>query len=216
MRTHPDFKNLHIVNHPLVRHKLTWMRKSDTPTTLFRALLKEIALLMGYEITRNVPMTATPIETPLTTMNAPVLAGRKLAVVPILRAGLGMADGLLELMPSARVGHIGLFRDPATKRPQEYYVKLPDLAGRLVILCDPMLATGHSAAHAVNVLRDAGAETANIRFLSLIAAPEGVRVFTDAHPSVAMYTAHLDEKLDENAYILPGLGDAGDRLFGTR
>ncbi|MEQ8605020.1 MAG: uracil phosphoribosyltransferase [Marivibrio sp.] len=216
MRSHPDFPTLHIVDHPLVQHKLSWMRRKETPTAMFRGLLREIALLMGYEITRHVPMTTQSIETPLTDMDAPVLAGRKPAIVPILRAGLGMADGLVELMPSARIGHIGLFRDPETKRPKEYYVKLPAPGGRLFILCDPMLATGHSAAHAVDVLVREGAEEQNIRFLSLVAAPEGVKVFADAHPDVAVYTAALDEKLDENAYIVPGLGDAGDRLFGTK
>lgn len=216
MQSHPDHPTLHIVDHPLVQHKLSWMRRTDTPTSLFSTLLREIALLMGYEITRSVPLTQETIETPLESMRAPVLAGRKPAIVPILRAGLGMADGLQQLMPSARVGHIGLYRDPVTKRPKEYYVKLPELTGRLIILTDPMLATGHSAAHAVNVLLDAGAEEQNIRFMSLIAAPEGVKVFAEAHPSVAIYTGGLDDRLDENAYIRPGLGDAGDRLFGTR
>lgn len=216
MRTHKDFPTLHIVDHPLVQHKLTFLRRSDTPTNMFRTLLKEIALLMGYEITRNVPLTQDKIETPLQPMQAPVLAGRKPAIVPVLRAGLGMVDGLLELMPSARVGHIGVFRDPETKMPKEYYVNLPQPGGRLFILCDPMLATGNSAAHAVNVLTERGVEEQNIRFLSLVAAPEGMKVFTDAHPGVAVYTASLDEKLNEKAYIIPGLGDAGDRLFGTR
>lgn len=216
MQVHKDFPNLHIVDHPLVQHKLTWLRCKDTPTNMFRTLLKEIALLMGYEITRNVPLTQTDIETPIQPMKAPVLAGRKPAVVPILRAGTGMADGLLELMPSARVGHIGLFRDPETKLPKEYYVNLPEPGGRLFILCDPMLATGNSAAYAVKVLIDRGVEEQNIRFLSLVAAPEGVQVMADACPSVPIYTAALDEKLNEKAYIVPGLGDAGDRIFGTR
>lgn len=216
MRTHKDFPTLHIVDHPLVQHKLTFLRRSTTPTNMFRTLLKEIALLMGYEITRNVPLTKEEIETPLQTMQAPVLAGRKPAIVPVLRAGLGMVDGLLELMPSARVGHIGVYRDPETHMPKEYYVNLPEPGGRLFILCDPMLATGNSAAHAVNVLTERGVEEQNIRFLSLVAAPEGMKVFTDAHPGVAVYTASLDEKLNEKAYIVPGLGDAGDRLFGTR
>jgi uracil phosphoribosyltransferase len=216
MRTHKDFPSLHIVDHPLVQHKLTFLRKKDTPTNMFRTLLKEIALLMGYEITRNVPLTHIEMETPLQSMRAPVLAGRKPAIVPVLRAGLGMVDGLLELMPSARIGHIGVYRDPTTKMPEEYYVNLPEPGGRLFILCDPMLATGNSAAHAVKVLVDRGVEEQNIRFLSLVAAPEGMRVFSDAHPGVAVYTASLDEKLNEKAYIIPGLGDAGDRLFGTR
>lgn len=216
MESHPDFPNLHIVDHPLVQHKLSWMRRSDTPTAMFRHLLKEISLLMGYEITRHIPMTTETIQTPLCDMDAPVLAGRKPAIVPILRAGLGMADGLVELMPSARIGHIGLFRDPETKRPSEYYVKLPKPGGRLFILCDPMLATGHSAAHAVDVLVKEGVEEQNIRFLALVSAPEGVKVFCEKHPDVAIYTAALDDKLDGNAYIVPGLGDAGDRLFGTK
>lgn len=216
MLTHKEFETLHIIDHPLVQHKLTWMRRQETETTLFRRLLREIALLMGYEITRHIPLTRKSISTPLQEMESPVLAGRKPAVVPILRAGLGMADGLIELMPSARVGHVGLYRDPETKRPKEYYVKLPEPGGRLFILCDPMLATGHSAAHAADVLVDHGVEEQNIRFMALVAAPEGVRVFADRHPDVAIYCAALDEKLDENAYIVPGLGDAGDRLFGTR
>ncbi len=216
MQSHAEFPTLHVVDHPLVQHKLSWMRKQETPTSMFRHLLKEIALLMGYEITRHIPMVLEPIETPLGPMDAPMLAGRKPAVVPILRAGLGMADGLIELMPSARVGHIGLFRDPETKRPEEYYVKLPEPGGRLFILCDPMLATGHSAAHAVDVLVKHGVEEQNIRFMALVTAPEGMRVFAEAHPDVAVYTAGLDDKLDENAYIVPGLGDAGDRLFGTK
>ncbi len=216
MRTHKDFPSLHIIDHPLVQHKLTWLRKSDTPTNLFRSLLKEIALLMGYEITRNVPLTPIDITTPMQSMRAPVLAGRKPAIVPILRAGLGMADGLMELMPSARVGHIGLYRDHDTKLPQEYYANLPEPGGRLFILCDPMLATGNSAAHAVKVLIDRGVEEQNIRFMALVAAPEGVRVMMQACPGVAIYAAALDERLDEKAYIVPGLGDAGDRMFGTR
>lgn len=216
MRTHKDFPSLHIVDHPLVQHKLTWLRKKETPTNMFRTLLKEVALLMGYEITRSVPLTREEIETPLQIMQAPVLAGRKPAVVPVLRAGIGMADGLVELMPSARVGHIGVFRDPKTKKPEEYYVNLPEPGGRLFILCDPMLATGNSAVHAVNVLMDRGVEEQNIRFMVLVAAPEGMKVFADAHPGVAVYAAALDEKLNEHAYIVPGLGDAGDRIFGTR
>lgn len=216
MQKHDRFPTLHIVDHPLVQHKLTWMRRVETETSLFRQLLREIAMLMGYEITRHIPLTKQTVRTPLAEMKAPVLAGRKPAIVPILRAGLGMADGLMELMPSARLGHIGLYRDEETKRPKEYFVKLPKPEGRLFILCDPMLATGHSAAYAADVLVDRGVEEQNIRFLSLVAAPEGVAVLAERHPDVAIYTAALDEKLDENAYIVPGLGDAGDRLFGTR
>lgn len=216
MRRHSDFPSLHIVDHPLVQHKLSWMRKLDTPTAMFRQLLKEIALLMGYEVTRHVPMTTERIETPLAPMDAAVLAGRKPAVVPILRAGLGMASGLVELIPGAREGHIGLYRDPETHEPREYYVKLPDTAGRLFILVDPMLATGNSAVHAVDVLNAHGVEDQNIRFMALVAAPEGVKVFADAHPDVPIYVAGLDSHLNEKAYIVPGLGDAGDRLFGTK
>lgn len=216
MRTHPDYPTLHVVDHPLVQHKLTWLRRAETPTNMFRPLLREIALLMGYEITRNVPLTKVRIETPMTAMSSPVLAGRKPAVVPILRAGLGMVDGLLELMPSARVGHIGMYRDEESKQPKDYYRNLPEPGGRLFILCDPMLATGNSAVHAVNILMEHGVEEQNIRFLSLVAAPEGMRVFADAHPGVAVYTAAMDEGLNDDAYIVPGLGDAGDRLFGTR
>ncbi len=216
MSTHPDFPNLHVVDHPLIQHKLTWMRRTDTPTAMFRGLLKEISLLMGYEITREIPLSATRIETPVAPMTAPVLAGRKPAIVSVLRAGLGMIDGMRELMPGAREGHIGLFRDPETKRPVEYYVKLPEPGGRLFILCDPMLATGHSAAYAVEVLKKHGIEDQNIRFMALVSAPEGVQVMRDAHPEVKIYTAALDEKLNEKAYIVPGLGDAGDRLFGTK
>lgn len=216
MRRHSDFPSLHIVDHPLVQHKLSWMRKLDTPTAMFRQLLKEIALLMGYEVTRHVPMTTERIETPLAPMDAAVLAGRKPAVVPILRAGLGMASGLVELIPGAREGHIGLYRDPETHEPREYYVKLPDTAGRLFILVDPMLATGNSAVHAVDVLNAHGVEDQNIRFMALVAAPEGVKVFAGAHPDVPIYVAGLDSHLNEKAYIVPGLGDAGDRLFGTK
>ena len=216
MQKHKDYPNLFIVDHPLIQHKLTLMRRSDTPTGLFRQLLKEAALLMGYEITRQLPMATEPIETPLGPMHAPVLAGRKPVIVSILRAGLGMAAGLYELMPSAREGHIGLFRDPDSKQPVQYYVKLPEQAGRLFILVDPMLATGNSAIHAIDLLNQHGVSDQNIRFMALVAAPEGMRKLSEAHPDVHVYTAALDEKLDEHAYIVPGLGDAGDRLFGTK
>jgi len=216
MRTHPDFPSLHIVDHPLVQHKLTLMRDKSTSTNVFRTLLREISLLMGYEITRGLPLTTQRIETPLEPMDAPVVDGRKPAVVSILRAGLGMVDALHDLMPGARAGHIGLYRDPETHRPCEYYVKLPEPAGRLFILCDPMLATGHSAVHAMSVLAKHGVAPANIRFMALVSAPEGVRVFQEACPGVPVYTAALDARLNDHAYILPGLGDAGDRLFGTK
>jgi uracil phosphoribosyltransferase len=207
---------LHILKHPLIQHKLSHMRDKNRSTMGFRQLLREIALLMGYEITRDLPLTTQRIETPLCAMDAPVIDGKKLAIVPILRAGLVMAEGLLELVPAAREGHIGLYRDHDTKRPVEYLVKLPDPQGRIFILVDPMLATGHSAVAAADALNRHGVKDADIRFMALVAAPEGVAVLSQAHPDIFIYTAALDERLDENAYILPGLGDAGDRLFGTR
>ncbi|MDV7340194.1 uracil phosphoribosyltransferase [Terasakiella sp. A23] len=216
MFKHPDFQNLCVVDHPLIQHKLTHMRNKETSTKTFRALLIEISMLMGYELTRDLPLTGEAIDTPVVHVpDAPVLEGRKVAVVPILRAGQGMSDGLLQLMPSARVGHVGLYRDPETKRPVEYLVKLPEVEGRTFILCDPMLATGHSAAYAVDVLNRAGVEDKDIRMLVLVAAPEGMHVFEKEHPEVQVYTASLDSHLNEKAYIVPGLGDAGDRLFGT-
>lgn len=216
MQTHPDFPNLFVIDHPLIQHKLTLMRKKDRSTNQFKALLREIALLMGYEITGDLPMTTMPIETPLEEMEAPVLAGKKVALVAILRAGLGMLEGLVELVPSARVGHIGLYRDPDTKMPVEYLVKLPEPEGRIFILVDPMLATGNSAVHAADVLNRHGVPDENIRFMALVAAPEGIAVFTKTHPNVKIFTAALDRELNEKAYILPGLGDAGDRIFGTK
>jgi uracil phosphoribosyltransferase len=214
--TAAQFPSLQVLDHPLIRHKLTLMRDKRTPTILFRQLLREIALLMGYEITRDMPVTTERIETPLTVMDAPLIAGKKVAVVSILRAGLGMADGLQDLIPSARMGHIGLYRDPQTKRPVEYFVKLPEPEGRLFILCDPMLATGHSAVAAVGILNRRGVADANIRLMALVAAPEGMRVFAEAHPTIGVYAAALDDYLNDHAYIVPGLGDAGDRLFGTK
>jgi uracil phosphoribosyltransferase len=216
MSSRPDFANLHVIDHPLIQHKLTHMRDKRTSTKTFRQLLREISLLMGYEITRCLPLIHEPVETPLTTFNAPVIAGKKLAVVPILRAGIGMADGLLELLPSARVGHIGVYRDHDTHRPVEYLVKLPEAEGRMFILTDPMLATGNSAVHAVDVLLRAKVAPENIRFMALVAAPEGVELLCQAHPEVQVYVAAVDQCLNENAYIVPGLGDAGDRLFGTK
>lgn len=215
MAIDPRFSNLHILDHPLIVHKLSHMRKKDTSTRTFRQLLKEIALLMGYEITRQLPVTLEEINTPICKMSAQVLKGKKAAIVPILRAGLGMADGLLELMPSARVGHIGMYRDPVTKRPVEYLRKLPTASGRVFILVDPMLATGYSAAAGVDVLLDHGVPEDMISFMALVAAPEGVQVMLEQHPGVKVYVAGLDEKLNEEAYIVPGLGDAGDRLYGT-
>jgi uracil phosphoribosyltransferase len=216
MKQDPRFPSLYILSHPLIQHKLSHMREHDTSTRTFRELLKEITLLMGYEITRDLPLTTRSIQTPLVTIDAPVIAGKKLAIVPILRAGIGMSDGLLELVPSARVGHIGVFRDPDTHEPVEYLVRLPDTSERTFILCDPMVATGNSAVHAVDVLKKRGVPDEHIIFLALVAAPEGVKVFHDAHPNVKLYVASLDSHLDEHAYIVPGLGDAGDRIFGTK
>jgi len=215
MKQDPRFPNLFILNHPLIQHKLTHMRDKDTSTRTFRELLREITLLMGYEITRNLPLTTRHIDTPMGPMDAPVIAGRKLAVVPVLRAGVGMSDGLLELIPSARVGHIGVYRDEQ-HRPIEYLVRLPDVEERTFILCDPMVATGYSAVHAVDVMKKRGVPDEHILFLALVAAPEGVEVFQKAHPGVKLFVASLDSHLDEHAYIIPGLGDAGDRLFGTK
>jgi len=217
MTTQSDrFPSLHVLDHPLIQHKLSLMRDRRTPTIQFRQLLKEIALLMGYEITRSLPLTSEEIETPVAPMVAPVIAGKKVAIVSILRAGLVMADGLQELIPSARVGHIGLYRDPVTKRPVEYFVKLPEPEGRLFILVDPMLATGYSAAYAVDVLNRKGVDDSQIRSMALVVAPEGMTVFAEAHPGIPVFAAALDERLNDHAYIVPGLGDAGDRLFGTK
>jgi len=216
MQILPKYPNLFIVDHPLILHKLTHMRQKERSTQGFRALLKEISLLMGFEITRDLPMTTERIETPLETMDAPVLAGKKVALVSILRAGLGMVEGLHELIPSAREGHIGLYRDPETKMPVEYLVKLPAAEDRIFIMVDPMLATGNSAVHAVDVLNRHGVPDDRILFMALVAAPEGVAVFHKAHPEVKVYTAALDRELNNHAYILPGLGDAGDRMFGTK
>ena len=216
MRQDPRFPNLFIVDHPLVQHKLSHMRDKTASTRSFRALLREVALLMGYEITRDLPLATEAIETPLTAMDAPVIAGKKLVIVPVLRAGMGMSDGLLDLVPSARVGHIGVYRDKESLLPVEYLVRLPSLEEREFIVCDPMLATGNSAVHAVDVLRGRGVEQSRIRFMALVAAPEGVTVFQAKHPEVKVYVAALDSHLNEHAYIVPGLGDAGDRLFGTK
>ena len=206
---------LTVVDHPLVQHKLTLMRKKSTPTNQFRQLLREISHLVAYEITRNLPLENRAIETPMTTMQAPVLAGKKLALVSILRAGNGLLDGILELIPSARVGFVGLYRDEKTLKPVQYYFKVPDdLAHRIVIAVDPMLATGNSSVAAVDLLKGAGAK--NIKFLCLLASPEGIIRMQDAHPDVDIVTAAVDEKLSDIGYILPGLGDAGDRMFGTK
>ena len=205
---------LHIIDHPLVTHKLSIMRSKKTGSKDFRELLNEISMLMGYELTRDLPLQDVTIETPITKMTAKMVSGRKLAIVPILRAGLGMVDGIQSLVPVAKVGHIGLYRDPETHQPVEYYCKLPtDIQDRLVILVDPMLATGGSAVDALTMLKAKGCK--NIRFMCLVAAPEGVAKVLKAHPDVDIYGAALDDHLNEHAYIVPGLGDAGDRIFGT-
>ena len=208
-------ENLTVVSHPLVQHKLTLMREKDTSTASFRQLLREISLLLAYEVTRELPMTTKRIETPLEPMVAPVIEGRKLALVSILRAGNGLLDGILELIPAARVGFIGLYRDPVTLQPVQYYCKLPDhLEDRVCIVVDPMLATGNSSAAAVTLLKQSGAR--NIRFLCLLAAPEGIKHMQEVHPDVPIVTAAVDRHLNDHGYIVPGLGDAGDRMFGTK
>ena len=207
--------NLQIVDHPLIQHKLSLMRVASTPSNVFRQLVKEVSLFLGYEVLRDLRLTTTTIETPLQKMQAPWLAGKKLVLVPILRAGQGLLDGMLELSPSARVGHIGLYRDHDTLQPIEYYLKLPEhVSERPVVLLDPMLATGNSANAAIARLKQAGAQ--DIRFLCLLAAPEGVQAIHEQHPDVRIFTAAVDERLNENGYIVPGLGDAGDRLYGTK
>lgn len=207
--------NLTIVTHPLVQHKLSLMRDKSAPTPLFRQLLREISQLLAYEITRELDLTTKRIETPLEPMDAPVLDGKKLALVSILRAGNGLLDGVLELIPGARVGFVGLYRDEVTLEPVQYYFKVPDaLEDRLVIAVDPMLATGNSSVAAIDLLKKSGAK--NIRFMCLLAAPEGVRRMQEAHPDVPIVTAALDSHLNEKGYIVPGLGDAGDRMFGTK
>jgi uracil phosphoribosyltransferase len=208
-------QNVIVIDHPLVRHKLTLLRDRETPTAHFRQLVREISLLLAYEVMRDLPLDTVAIETPLESMQAQHLAGKKLCFVSILRAGNGILDGMLDLVPSARVGHIGLYRDHATLQAVQYYQKLPDdVRERLCIVVDPMLATGHSASAAVSRLKDAGA--AQIRFVCLIAAPEGLSSFAQDHPNVPVFAAAIDRGLDEHGYIRPGLGDAGDRLFGTK
>jgi uracil phosphoribosyltransferase len=209
------FKNLTVVSHPLVQHKLTLMREKDTSTASFRQLLREISLLLAYEVTRELPMTTKKIQTPICEMDAPAIDGKKLALISILRAGNGLLDGILELIPAARVGFVGLYRDHETLQPVQYYYKVPDhLDERVCIVVDPMLATGNSSAAAVKLLKDSGAR--NIRFLCLLAAPEGIRHMNEEHPDVQIVTASVDSHLNENGYIVPGLGDAGDRMFGTK
>ena len=204
-----------IYNHPLIQHKLTMMRDKNTGSTAFRNLAKEVGMLMVYEMTRELPLEVVEIETPIQKTNAKVLTGKKMAIVPILRAGLGMVEGVLELIPAARIGHIGLYRDPETHKPVEYFCKLPqDIQDREVYVLDPMLATGGSAAAAIDLLKEKGAKS--IKLVCIVGCPEGVELVQKQHPDVDIYLAALDERLDENCYIVPGLGDAGDRIFGTK
>ena len=204
-----------VISHPLIQHKLSILRREDTSTKDFRELVNEIAMLMGYEVSRDLPLEEVEIQTPIIKTVQKQLSGKKLAIVPILRAGIGMVDGFLSLVPAAKVGHIGMYRDEETLEPVEYLVKLPeDIDQRQIFVMDPMLATGGSAILAVDSLKKRGA--ANMKFVCLVAAPEGVKKLQDAHPDIDIYTASLDERLNENGYIVPGLGDAGDRLFGTK
>ena len=206
---------VHVIDHPLVQHKLSIMRDKNTGSKEFRELLNEIGMLVAYEVTRDLPLQDVEVETPICKCTTKMLAGRKLGVVPILRAGLGIVDGILSLVPAAKVGHVGLYRDPETKKPVEYYCKLPaDAQERLLIVVDPMLATGGSSIAAIQFLKDRGCK--NIRLMCLIGAPEGIKALEEAHPDVDLYIAAVDEKLDDHCYIVPGLGDAGDRLFGTK
>ena len=207
-------ENIVICDHPLVKHKITMLRNKATGTNEFRAVVEEIAMLVGYEALRDLELDYVDVETPIETAKCPVIAGKKQAIIPILRAGLGLVGGLLKLMPAAKVGHIGMYRDPETHMPHEYYCKLPlDIEERTVILVDPMLATGGSAVDALTMLKNKGCK--DIRFMCLVAAPEGVKAVQEAHPDIDIFTAALDEKLNEHAYIVPGLGDVGDRIFGT-
>ncbi|WP_177503652.1 uracil phosphoribosyltransferase [Anaerosinus sp.] len=206
---------VNVIAHPLIQHKLTLMRDEETGTKDFRQLLEEISMLMAYEITRNMPLTEVDVKTPVTVCKSKVLTGKKIAVVPILRAGLGMLNGVVNLIPAARVGHVGLYRDPETLKPVEYYCKLPsDVGERTLVVVDPMLATGGSAAAAIDLLKEKGAKS--IILMCLVAAPEGVKVVNEAHPDVEIYVASVDECLNDHGYIVPGLGDAGDRIFGTK
>ena len=210
-----EFPNLTVVDHPLVKHKLTHLRSEETTTDSFRRLVRELSQMLCYEVTRDLPTANVRIRTPITEIESPMISGKKQCIVSILRAGNGMLDGMLELLPTARVGHIGLYRDPATLEPVEYYFKVPeDIAERMVIVVDPMLATGNSAAAAINRLKDYGVTT--VKLVCLLAAPEGVKCMLERHPDVSVTVAALDEKLNDHGYIVPGLGDAGDRLFGTR
>lgn len=207
--------SIHVVTHPLVQHKLTKLRDRQTSSANFRRLLREIGLLLGYDATRDLPLVTTRIETPIEGMEAPLLEGKKLVVVPILRAGLGLAEGIIDLVPLARVGHVGLYRDPKTLQAVEYYFKMPaDIADRDVIVCDPMLATAHSAIAAVDRMKEVGAK--RIKFICILGSEQGARAFAEVHPDVPVFAAAVDAKLNDHGYIVPGLGDAGDRLFGTK
>lgn len=208
-------ENVTIMNHPLIQHKISRLRDETTGTNEFRSLVEEIAMLMGYEALSDLPTKDVDVKTPIETCQTPVIAGRKLAVVPILRAGLGMVSGITALVPTAKIGHIGLYRDEVTHEPHEYYCKLPDpISERLIVVTDPMLATGGSGVEAVDFIKQHGGK--NIKFLCIIAAPEGVKRFHEAHPDVQLYVGHMDRELNQDAYICPGLGDAGDRIFGTK
>ncbi len=206
-----------VLDHPLIQHKLTMIRQKDCGTKVFREVVNEISMLMAYEVSRDLPLEDVEIETPLVKTTLKTLAGKKVAIIPILRAGLGMVDGILELIPAAKIGHVGMYRDHDTLQPVEYFVKLPsDISERQLFVVDPMLATGGSAVAAIDALLKRGAHPQSIKFCCLVAAPEGVKVLQEAHPEIDIYAAALDERLNENGYILPGLGDAGDRLFGTK
>ncbi len=209
--------NFHVLDHPLIQHKLTMIRQKDCGTKVFREVVNEISMLMAYEVSRDLPLEDVEIETPLVKTTLKTLAGKKVAIIPILRAGLGMVDGILELIPAAKIGHVGMYRDHDTLQPVEYFVKLPsDISERQLFVVDPMLATGGSAVAAIDALLKRGAHPESIKFCCLVAAPEGVKVLQEAHPEIDIYAAALDERLNENGYILPGLGAAGDRLFGTK
>lgn len=210
-----EYPNLNVIEHPLIKHKLTQLRNESTNTEQFRRLVREVGQMLAYEVTRDLPTENVRIRTPLAEIESPMISGKQQCLVSILRAGNGMLDGMLELLPAARVGHIGLYRDPATLEPVEYYFKVPpDIADRMVIVCDPMLATGNSAVAAINRLKECGVTA--VKLVCLLAAPEGVRTMLERHPDVTVTVAALDEKLNDHGYIVPGLGDAGDRIFGTR